>query len=146
MLEITEQRILQQMVEQATEIVPHGNHDFDAFRDGSRVLFNQVATSHLVQSQDGTQFSCHIVRRQTFVQMFQPVVFLTSETKCLILPLSLIESTLGWRRSVFSVVFVWRLSRALKYLLRLMPSFVLDGENLQSAIIFQHSLPYRQKE
>jgi hypothetical protein len=56
MFNITEQRILQQMVEKATEIVLHGNHDFDAFRDGSRV-FNQVATSSLVQSQDGTEFS-----------------------------------------------------------------------------------------
>jgi hypothetical protein len=47
MLDITEQRILQQMVEQATKIVPHGNQDLDAFRHG-RHIFNQVATSRLV--------------------------------------------------------------------------------------------------
>jgi hypothetical protein len=57
MLEIKEQRILQQMVKQATKIIPHGNQDLDAFRDGSHVLFNQVAASSLVQPQEGTNFS-----------------------------------------------------------------------------------------
>jgi hypothetical protein len=64
MLDITEQRILQQMVEQATEIVPHGNEDLDAFRH----ILNQIATSRLVQSQDGTKFFCRIVLIQTISQ------------------------------------------------------------------------------
>jgi hypothetical protein len=76
MLDITEQRILQQMAEQGTKIVPHGNQHLDAFSDGSRILFDQVAASRLVQSQDGTNFSCLIMLIQTFVQIFQPVVLL----------------------------------------------------------------------
>jgi hypothetical protein len=75
MLELTKQRILQQMVKQATEIIPHGNQDLDAFRDGSRIL-NQVATSRLVQSQDGTEFSCLIMHSQAFVKISQSIVLL----------------------------------------------------------------------
>jgi hypothetical protein len=67
MLDITEHRILKQMVEEAIEIVPHVNQDLDAFRNGSRVV-NQIATSRLVHSQDGTQFFRLIMRRYTFVQ------------------------------------------------------------------------------
>lgn len=47
MLDITEIRILEQMVEQASEIVPRVDQDLDTFRNRYRVI-NQIATPRLV--------------------------------------------------------------------------------------------------
>jgi hypothetical protein len=68
MVDITEHRVLKQMVEQTTEIVPHVDQDLDALCNRSRVI-KQITTSRLVQPQDGAQFSRLVVLSYTFVHV-----------------------------------------------------------------------------